>query len=69
MQHYWGFVVTSYNSRTQQNVEISDWTAPSVWQIDWSGPNTSLKKRRCDKSSVACDETWWFFDRKKVLEA
>ena len=50
-------------------VEISDWTVPSVWQIDWSGPNTSFKTRRCDKSSVTCDDTRWFFDRKKVLEA
>ena len=34
-------------------VEISDWTVPSVWQIDWSGPNTLLKKRRRDETNVA----------------
>ena len=36
--------------------ETSDWTVPSVWRIDWSGPNTSLKRRHCDESSVTCDE-------------
>ena len=42
---------------------------PSVWQITWSDLNASLKTRCCDESSVACDDTRWFFDRKKILEA
>ena len=28
-----------------------------------------LKTRRCDESSVACDDTRWFFGRNRVLEA
>ena len=33
--------------------EISDWTVPSECRIDRNCPNTSLKTRHCDKSSVA----------------